>query len=175
MILFGFYTGQRLGDIARLDWRNVNLERGEVSFLAAKTQRRMIVPLAIPLITRLAACPLLERLGPLHPHAASVMGRRARPSQLSNEFHNLMANVGLVVRRKHVKLSQPRPASARRARSEVSFHSFRHTATSCLRDAGAPQGVAMELIGHSSATVHRHYCHLGSDTLRRAVSLLPAL
>jgi integrase len=175
LILFGLYTGQRLGDIARLDWKNVNLERGEVSFLMRKTGRRMIIPLAIPLLTRLASCPLLERLGPLHPRAAAIVARREKTHQLSVEFHNLMARCGLVERRSHAKKAEPRPQMARRRRGEISFHSFRHTATSLLRDAGAPQGVAMELIGHSSATVHQHYAHLGSDTLRRAVSLLPSL
>jgi integrase len=32
LILFGLYTGQRLGDIAKLTWRNVDLERGELAF-----------------------------------------------------------------------------------------------------------------------------------------------
>src|SRR5260370_24957336 len=35
--------------------------------------------------------------------------------------------------------------------SEVTFHSLRHTAVTLLKDAGVPQAVVQELIGHDSA------------------------
>src|SRR5262249_14412014 len=37
LILFGLYLGQRLGDLARLTWRAVDLETGEIAFSARKT------------------------------------------------------------------------------------------------------------------------------------------
>jgi integrase len=46
---FGFYTGQRLSDLATLTWNNVDLDRGEVRLVTGKTGRRMIIPLAHPL------------------------------------------------------------------------------------------------------------------------------
>lgn len=172
MILFGLYTGQRLGDVSRLDWKNVNLERFEVSFRMAKTGRWMIIPLAKPLIASLASVPLLERLGPVHPRAAGFMALR-RVSYLSGCFRRLLVCAEILPPRSTHKI--PGKGDARRSKSELSFHTFRHTATSLLRDSGAPVGVSMELIGHSSASVHRTYSHLGADTLRRAVSLLPTL
>jgi integrase len=40
MILLGFYAGMRLGDAARLNWANVNLENRVVVFEAQKTAKR---------------------------------------------------------------------------------------------------------------------------------------
>lgn len=37
LILFGLYTGQRIGDLASLTWNNVDLEKGELRFVTGKT------------------------------------------------------------------------------------------------------------------------------------------
>jgi integrase len=42
LVRFGFYTGQRLGDLATLRRSNIDLVRGEIRFVTAKTGRRMI-------------------------------------------------------------------------------------------------------------------------------------
>src|SRR5215470_15593198 len=44
LVLFGLYLGQRLGDLARLTWRAVNLESGEIAFSTKKTGRRIVLP-----------------------------------------------------------------------------------------------------------------------------------
>lgn len=49
IILFGLYTGQRLGDVAKLTWQNLDLERHELAFVTAKTGRNQQIPLATPL------------------------------------------------------------------------------------------------------------------------------
>jgi site-specific recombinase XerC len=49
IVLFGLYTGQRLGDVARLTWQNVDLARGELALVSRKTKRRVVIPLAAPL------------------------------------------------------------------------------------------------------------------------------
>jgi integrase len=46
LILGGLYTGQRLGDIARLTWANVDLNSGEISITTEKTARMQIIPIA---------------------------------------------------------------------------------------------------------------------------------
>jgi integrase len=49
LIYLGLYTGQRLGDLARLTWQNVDLTRDEIRFVSRKTGRTMIIPIASPL------------------------------------------------------------------------------------------------------------------------------
>ncbi|MEI9998597.1 MAG: tyrosine-type recombinase/integrase [Verrucomicrobiota bacterium] len=134
MILFGFYTGQRVADVARLDWKHVNLTRGEFAFTMAKTGKNMVLPLAIPLVAHLAETPVLDRLGPLHPRAFAFVSA-GRVSRVSASFHRLLVAAGLLPKRPH-KRSRPE-GDSRHVRAELSFHNFRHTATSMLRDAGA--------------------------------------
>jgi integrase len=54
-VLFGLYLGQRLGDLAKLTWRAVDLETGEVAFSTRKTGRRIVLPLVQPLADYLAS------------------------------------------------------------------------------------------------------------------------
>jgi integrase len=70
MILFGLYSGQRLGDIATLRWNNIDLAHGELRFSTRKTEKTMILPLAKPLrkyIESLSAPS--DPSAPLHPKA----------------------------------------------------------------------------------------------------------
>lgn len=56
---------------------------------------------------------------------------------------------------------------------ELSFHSFRHTAISMLKNIGAPQAVAMQIAGHESASISKIYTHLDEDAERRWIEALP--
>lgn len=57
MIMFGLYTGQRLGDIATLTWQNIDLEQNELRLVTNKTGRRQIIPLASPLLRHIESLP----------------------------------------------------------------------------------------------------------------------
>src|SRR5215475_4957110 len=57
LVLFGLYLGQRLGDLAKLTWRAVNFEAGEIAFTTRKTGRRIVLPLVQPLIDYLTMLP----------------------------------------------------------------------------------------------------------------------
>ena len=50
MILFGLYTGQRLGDLATLRWNHIDLQREELRLQTNKTGRSVTIPLAAPLL-----------------------------------------------------------------------------------------------------------------------------
>ena len=57
MVMFGLYTGQRLGDIATLTWQNLDLQRAELRLVTGKTGRRQIIPLAPPLLSFIESLP----------------------------------------------------------------------------------------------------------------------
>ena len=57
LVLFGLYPGQRLGDLAHLTWRAVDLDSGEIAFTTRKTGRRIVLPLVQPLADYLASLP----------------------------------------------------------------------------------------------------------------------
>src|SRR5260370_4441997 len=76
MILFGLYSGQRLGDIATLRWNNIDLGHGELRFSTLKTGKTMILPLAEPLRKYIESLSTPgDPSAPLHPKAFDLLER----------------------------------------------------------------------------------------------------
>jgi integrase len=100
MCLFGFYSGQRLRDLAGLTWANIDLVGQRILLVTAKTQRAQDIPLHPKLtryIERLPASddPRAPLFPSLAPHATTVNGA----ARLSQVFHELLVDAGLVVKR----------------------------------------------------------------------------
>jgi integrase len=176
LIFFGLYTGQRLGDLARLTWQNVDLERDEIRFVTGKTRRQMIIPIAAPLqenIETLAAGEDPHQR--LHPRAFASVEKSGKVSTLSRQFYELLADAGLAAPKVHRRLETEPGRNGRRTLSEVSFHSLRHTATSLMKNAGISPAIVQDIIGHESAAISAHYTHVDEETKRKAIALLPAI
>lgn len=173
-ILFGLYTGQRLKDIARLTWDNVDIETEELRFVTAKTGRRMVIPLAAPLLAHLQSTPAGDDASaPLFPEAHAIASKEGSDSRLSQQFHGILVAAGMADPR--TKAETGVGHSNRRPVSEISFHSLRHTATSLLKNAGVPESVAMDIIGHDSTAISRHYTHIDSRAKKLALKKLPVI
>ena len=175
MIMFGVYTGQRLGDIAGLCWSNVDLQRAELRLVTEKTGRRQLLPLAAPLLRFIETLPAGDDPdAPLFPAAHAVLQRNKTAGMLSNQFYGILVAAGMAPKKSHkADPEKGKGRSARRQRNEISFHSLRHTATSLLKNAGVSEAVAMEFVGHDSASVSRNYTHIDTETLRKAAEKLP--
>lgn len=174
MILFALYTGQRLGDVGRLRWSNVDTVNGELRLTTGKTGRRIIIPLAEPLQRHVATLPVSGKGdGPLHPRAFAVLSSGKASGALSNQFSSLLAEAGLREPVSH--RSKDIGRGAVREASTLSFHSLRHTAVTMMKEAGIPAAVVMELVGHESAEVSQNYTHIGKDALAKAAASLPDL
>jgi integrase len=168
LVLFGLYLGQRLGDLAKLTWRAVNLGSGEIAFTARKTGRRMNQPLHPALVDYLSTLAASDNPNAfIFPHAASAK----RTGTLSNRFRDILVETGLVEPRSHEATGKGR--SQARQPSEISFHSLRHSAVTMLKAAGVSDFVAREIVGHGSSAVSRQYTHLSTDDLRAAMQRLP--
>jgi integrase len=166
LVLFGLYLGQRLGDLAKLTWRSVNFETGEIAFTTRKTGRRIVLPLVQPLIDYLTALPASDNPNAfIFPNAASAK----RTGSLSNQFREILADAGLVAPRGHEATGKGR--SQARETSEISFHSLRHSAVTMLKASGLSDVFAREIVGHESAAISRHYTHLSTDDLRSATPI----
>ncbi len=174
IILFGLYTGQRLKDIARLTWHNIDTENEELRFVTAKTGRRMSIPLAAPLLVLLQSMPAGDDpSAPLFPEAYAIASKEGSDSRLSQQFQGILVLAGMAKERGKEGTGKGR--SLRRTVSDISFHSLRHTATSLLKNAGVPEAVAMDIIGHDSEVISRHYTHIESKAKRAALRKLPDL
>lgn len=176
MVLFGFYTGARLGDLARLTWQQINTATGEVIYVSQKTRRTVVVPMADPLQAHVAGLEAGDDpKQPVHPRAYETVIREGRSGTLSRQFGELLAEAGLVAAETHHAAKEGKGRSARRQVSEISFHALRHTAVSLLKSAGVSDAVARDLAGHESAEVSRLYTHIEDSAKRAAVNRLPDL
>lgn len=173
LILFGCYTGQRLGDLARLTWQSIDLLKKQISFVSRKTERRMHLPIAKPLLNYLLS--LASTDDPkafVFPKSAKVAQKRV--GTLSNQFYEILTNVGYATVRSGEATKKGRGAGgAKREVSELSFHSLRHSATTMLKAAGVSDVIAREIIGHESEAVSRNYTHFDAEDLREAIEKLP--
>jgi integrase len=108
------------------------------------------------------------REGYLHPKAVVTVTKQKRSGTLSNQFADLLAQAGL--RDKTPHRSKGKGRDAKRSSNGLSFHALRHTAVSLLKDAGVPEAVVMELVGHDSEAMSAHYTHVGTEALAKAVA-----
>jgi integrase len=162
IFLLGLYTGQRLNDLAEIQWRNVDLVAKTIAFQARKTRTLVALPLVAACCEALTALPSADNPdAAVFPQVAAL-----KATSRSNAFRELLAAVGLalpVVREKQEGILR------RRKTSELSFHSLRHTATSMLKAAGVSDAIARAIVGHESAAVSRAYTHLDMETMRKAL------
>lgn len=172
MVIFGLYTGQRLIDIASLRRSNVNLEKDVIELTARKTSRMMSIPIAPALRKHIESMDFTdEKQSPLHPKAFAIVTAQGKSAHLSNHFAVILAKAGLREKKTHRKSIGVKGKG--RDPSGLSFHSLRHTAVTLLKEAGIPQAVVQELIGHDSEQMSEHYTHVGSEALKKAAAALP--
>ena len=172
LIIFGLYTGQRLGDLARLTWQNLDLQRAELSFVTGKTGRQQIIPLAHPLTRYLHSLPASDKpTQPIFPKASAVVLREQRSGSLSNKFYDVLVAAGIAPKRSHKATGRGR--SGKRLLNDLSFHALRHTATSLMKNAGVSSAIVQEFIGHDSPAISANYTHIETSALRKAAESLP--
>lgn len=175
LIKFGLYTGQRLSDIAGLTWANLDLQAGELRLVQRKTGKRIILPMAGPLLDHVDSLPVGDDPAmPVHAKAHAMIERTGRAAGLSAQFADLLAMAGLRKKQAHRK-THGKGSGVGNSASGISFHSLRHSAVSFLKEAGIPESVVMEWVGHDSVEISRHYTRSGKDAMVRAAKAFPAL
>jgi integrase len=158
-----------------LTWANIDSEKNQIRLVTRKTGKTMLLPIAVPLRNHISA---LKRSddpkAPVHPRSFATLQRQeGRAGNLSNQFAALLADAGLREASSHA--SKDKGRNTRRAKNELSFHCLRHTAVTLLKDAGIPEAVVMELVGHDSKQMSAHYTHVGQEALSKAAAALPVL
>jgi integrase len=181
MVLCAAYTGQRLADIGTLTWDKVDMVAKTISLETRKTGAFLNLPLAPALYNHLVDWTqgMAGRNTQvkstyrdyLHPRAAGHVLRTRVSGRLSNQFARILRDAGL--RKKEEPTGKGR--ETKRAKNALSFHSFRHTATSWMKAAGIPASVVMDFIGHDDVAMSRLYTHTGEDALRVAADSMPNL
>ena len=158
-----------------LTWDNVDVRRQQISLTTIKTGRRILLPIAKPLLAyllELSAPDNSDTHAPVFPDAyALVQKQSGRTSSLSNQFRSILVSAGLAPPRSGMAPREGR--AGKHIGNPLSFHCLRHTATSMLKNAGVGEAVARDIIGHDSKAISDNYTHIDDDAKRTALNSLP--
>lgn len=151
--------GQRMHDIATLDWSQFDWKARLVHINPHKTGREMHQPMR-PGFYKWARAAWKAAGEPgsglLHPNIL------AKGPWASTEFGILCDQAGISARN----------AAGRRTKT---FHCIRSTCATIMHASGLSQGMAMHLVGHESEQIHRVYVRPSAEQLREAASKLPGI
>lgn len=177
MILRGYYTGQRLKDIALMRSGDEDVMRRTTTFVTSKTGRAVVVQMH-PCYEEFVLDGMSsdDPAAPLHPRAADTVTRNGmRTVTLSNQFSRLLIKAGLKPKRDHKKREDGPGRSGRREMGELGFHSLRHSFVSHLKDAGVAPQFVEEMVGHDDAAMNLIYTRLDPEVARREIAKLPRI
>ncbi|HVU48154.1 MAG TPA: tyrosine-type recombinase/integrase [Terracidiphilus sp.] len=168
IVHFAEHTGQRLGDIVSAKRKQFDLQKKIWKFWSEKTNREMRVPLTPSLFEAVKKLPPASPDAPVFPQAfEKKQAAKGQTRGLSATFRKFLELAGLVTKRS--KRNTGFGHGRRRRTSELSFHSFRHNATSNLAAAGVSGAILRDIIGHESELISRDYTHIADFTKVEAV------
>jgi integrase len=131
-VVVALSTGARGGELLKLEWKDVDLERKTVTFVGTKNGRTRTIPL------NSAATKALQSL-PRGGGDERVFSRKS----LRGALEGACNRAGLPTKGK----------------DKVTMHTLRHTGLSDLARAGAPISVLREVGGHQSLAMLSRYLH----------------
>lgn len=161
------YTGARQQEVAKLEWRNVDFDSGKITFNRSKTGDTHEVPLHASLRSALAQQAKRTRKEKfVMPQIAAAEER-----ELSKTFREqVLPLVGI-----HQPYSSLEGKGVGRKLAEYSIHSFRHSLSTWLDEAGVDEMQRMRLIGHEDVDVSRGYTHTDLGKAAAALAKVPAV
>lgn len=155
IVLLGGEGGMRVGEIVALEWRDVDLDRRQISIRHSDWKGQ----LTMPKNGRGRFVAMTERVASAFRHYRHLRSARV-----------LCLDDGKPITRQGA-WSRVRYA-ANRAKVPTGVHILRHTFCSHLVMKGAPMRAVQELVGHRDLTMTQRYAHLSSAALVDAVRLL---
>ena len=163
------YTGMRLGECCRLEWKAVIMERDVIQIVPSKTRtRKGIRPVTIPIHRELKrillAVPARLHWGPVLPELSVLY---------KNGTSLLARTIGSIYKEAGIEMAVEVEGRGRKV-SHASFHSLRHSFVSFAANAGTPLEAVKAIVGHESSSMTRHYYHADERLLRKAVAAVPA-
>lgn len=157
-VLLASEAGLRVGEIADLDWRDVDVRRRSVLVRLTKSGRDREAPISDRLALVLAHLRVIVHPGPDWPVIPTVHGARARRD--GPRARSLRTAIS-----ERIRTWQ----EAERLSGHRGAHVLRHAAAMAIAEAAGLEA-ARDLLGHSSVqTTERTYAHrISAERLRRA-------
>jgi integrase len=164
LVVFALGTGCRRGEILALQWRDVDLEKGEVRVRAENSKTRAGRSIPVPVAVRTA----LE----------AVRGSQD-VRQLDREDHAFQLPDGEpwtpgAVRKEFEAAVERCKALPSDKAAQLRFHDLRHTYASVAVQAGVPIHTVSRMLGHASLHMTMRYAHLCPDDRRKAADAIGA-
>ena len=169
-ILFAYFTGARLNDVANITWNGIDLPAHTITFRAKKTGKLVTVPMHAELESYLLSLSAPDSGKAFVFPKLAGRGTGGR-SGLSMTFARIMARAKVAGEILH---AASKGGKGRTVRS-LTFHSLRHSFNSAMANAGVSQEVRMKLTGHASAKMNEGYTHHELEPLRAAVAVIPGI
>lgn len=169
MILVGYHCGFRIQDAANLGWSDIDFDRHVITLRPAKERRdHKAHKTETTLLPELREW-LEPRRGvgnaPLFP---SLFGKRSGGAfGLSLTFRKLM-------KKAKIAFSDVSEDDAKKAFYDLGFHALRHSHISHAANAGVPEEIRREHVGHAS-DVHNTYTHRETAAIEKAFAAMPRL
>jgi integrase len=155
-ILFLALTGGRVSDVYRLNWENVNIAGGEVTFQKTKNRKPRTIPISAPLIE------LLREIGPGQTgEPVFKMKAGGRYSEAPSSFRSIVSKLGL--------------NKDRGRYDKITPHSLRHTAATMLAESHIPLRDMMSVMGWKTPSMALRYQHERDETKKRAMGTLEGM
>jgi integrase len=175
MVLTGFNTGLRLGDLVTMPIGAVDFKTHTINVLSRKTGATLHIPIGQTLYALLAKL-RAERKGALPADLFWPEHAKRYEEQgsgwFSQRFYDLvLVKAGLVRSRPH--RSGDKAKSEKRRVNDVTFHCLRHSYVSTLAALGQNQQIVKALVGHSSDEVNDLYTKIPAEVLKSTMALLP--
>jgi integrase len=145
IVRFALHTGMRFGEIASLEWRDVDEVARIVRIRRTKNGDTRCVPLSSHLKELLAVC----RSSATVAESKVFLMEGARCSgggSIRRAFEKACKQAGI---------------------ADFRFHDLRHTAASYMAMGGASQGELMAVLGHRSPLMTQRYAHFSQEHLRQ--------
>ena len=175
-LLFAMFTGARAIDSCCMRWSGVDLASNTLTFRPSKTSKTsgkiVSVPIAPPLLEGIREAQEWReqnREGEDYVTPSVAVRYLENPSTIGKVVQKLIEySTGLKPTAEHEE-------GRARAAAAFGFHSLRHSFVSFAANAGIPQAVIAEIVGHGSPVMTRAYSHADQKAKQNAISAMPTI
>ena len=169
MILVGYHCGFRIQDAARLVWSDIDLERRVITLRPQKERKdrkaKKKETIILPELREWLEAHRGVGNAPLFP---TLHGRK------SGGCAGLSLTFRALIEKAEIKFADVSDAESKKAFYDLGFHALRHSHISHAANAGVPEEIRREHVGHAS-DVHRTYTHRETEAVERAFAAMPRL
>jgi integrase len=155
IIMMGYYTGMRKGEILNLTWNKVDLPKRMIRLDVSDTKdkERRNIPICDELYAMLVSLPTRIQKSNKDNHVIQYEGKPV--SDIRTSLRNACKKAGIEY--------------GRFVKGGFIFHDLRHTFNTNMRKAGVSESVIMEITGHSTREMFDRYNTIDEDDSRKAV------